>query len=229
VATKRAGADGSNNGDTHTAKFEARRNEIIDIAAALFAKNSYAGTGVSEISEAAKVRKGGLYYYIGSKELLLVEIHERVMQPLLEVTEHIASLDAHPLVRLRLLSESLLQAITERHDHVRVFLHEHRALQGELLEQFRSRRRAYEDLVTGMFAAGVEQGLFEIEDLRLTTLAFLGMHNSSYQWIKVGGRLDSLTISARYCTIFFDGITSGGPSVKDVEEAVARLRPSVLG
>lgn len=209
-----------------TSKYEARRNEIVDLAAALFARNSYAATGVAEISVAAQLGKGGLYYYIGSKEALLVEIHERVMQPLLAASTRIASLEASPLVRLRLVSEALLRVIIERRDHVWVVLHEYRALKGELLESFRSRRRQFEDVVAGLFAEGQVAGLFRIEDRRLTTLAFLGMHNSTYQWVQPGGRLDPLDISRLYCAMFFEGVGMRA-GVADTDAAVARLRPSL--
>jgi len=138
-------------------------------------------------------------------------------------------LDAHPLVRLRLLSESLLRTITERQDHVQVFLHEYRALQGDLLDRFRSRRRDYEAHVTTVFTDGVSMGAFVLDDLRLTTLAFLGMHNSTYQWIQADGRLDARTISATYCRIFFDGVLSNGLTVASVDADVDRFRPNIFG
>jgi AcrR family transcriptional regulator len=211
--------------ESRTAKFEARRNEIIDLAATLFARNSYAATGVAEISEAANLGKGGLYYYIGSKETLLVEIHERVMQPLLETTRAIAEADTTPLVRLRLVSESLLTVVTEHRDHVWVFLHEHRALTGALLERFRARRREYEDVVAGFFADGEAQATFRLDDLRLTTLGFLGLHNSAYQWIRPDGRLTPQRISQVYCRAFFGGIGVEDRTLAGSEQAVAVLRP----
>lgn len=209
-----------------TAKFGARRNEIIDIAAGLFARNGYAATGVSEISAAAKVRKGGLYYYIGSKDVLLTEIHERVLEPLLADSRRISALDTSPLVRLRLFSEALFEAIVDRNDHVRVVLHEHAALKGELLDRFRTRRRELEDVVTDLLREGVTLGTFAIDDLRLATLAFFGLHNSSYQWLRADGRYGPQEISRRYCAMYFDGVAVRGPSVDDVESDVAAFRSS---
>jgi len=208
-----------------TAKFDAKRNEIIDLAASLFARSSYAATGVAEISKAASLGKGGLYYYIGPKETLLVEIHERVMEPLLATTQLIAEAATTPLVRLRLVSESLLTVATERRDHVWVFLHEHRALTGELLDRFRARRRQYEDMVSAFFADGESAGVFEVEDRRLTTLAFLGMHNSTYQWIRAEGRVSPQRISQLYCRIFFEGIGLEPQSLRTTDREVAGLRP----
>lgn len=203
------------------ASYEARREEIIDLAASLFAKNGFAATGVAEISDAVGLGKGGLYYYIGSKDALLVEIHDRVMEPLLERAHRIAETDTSPLVRLRLISEVLLGIIAERLDHVWVFLHEHRSLQDDLLERFRGRRREFEDIVTGLLEQGVAEGTFATDDTRITTLAFLGMHNMTYQWYRPEGRMSPRDLSAQYCRIFFGGI---GGTVDSTDGDVARLR-----
>src|ERR1700733_13353454 len=88
----------------HGPAWEGRRQDVIDLAAELFANKGYAGTGIAEIGRAVGLGTGALYYYIGSKENLLIEIQERVMQPLLALARRIAALDESPLLRLRLLS-----------------------------------------------------------------------------------------------------------------------------
>jgi len=103
-------------------KYQARRQDIVDTAARLFARNGYAETGIAEIGEAVDLARGALYYYIGSKEALLAEIHDRVLDPLLERSKLIMKLNASPAVKVRLISEVLLAQIIERQDHVWVFL-----------------------------------------------------------------------------------------------------------
>lgn len=190
------------------AKFVARRQEIVDLSAKLFAANGYAATGIREIGEAARLARGALYYYIGSKESLLGDIHDRVMDPLLRETASITELPDSSSVRLRLISEVLLRQIVEHHDHVWVFLHEYRSLTGARRATFRKKRDQFEGLITDLLAEGVEAGEFVIADLRLTMLAFLGMHNYTYQWIKRSDAVDPAMLSNVYCTVFFSGITS---------------------
>ncbi len=91
--------------------------------------------------------KGALYYYIGSKENLLIEIQTRVMDPLLSRAQQIAGLDADPLVRLRLLSESLLTIIFRRLDHIWVYEHDYRSLTGDYLKTLLGQRAEFEQLV----------------------------------------------------------------------------------
>ena len=194
------------NSHAPTDNFAIRRAEIVDIAAHLFAQNGYVGTGIAQIGEAANLARGALYYYIDSKETLLNEIHDRVMDPLLVTAERVFALDASPEVRLRLISEALLTQIIERHDHVWVFLHEYRALTDERFSYFRKRRRQFEDYVSDLLEAGRKQGTLDFEDTRLTTLAFLNLHNYTYQWVHAEGRLNAKDLSSFYCKVFFGGI-----------------------
>jgi len=183
-----------------------RRGEIVDIAAALFASKGYDATGIREIGESARLARGALYYYIGSKESLLEEIHNRVMDPLLAEAGDIAALEASAAARLRLVSEVLLQQIIHHHDHVWVFLHEYRSLTGDRRETFRRKRVEFQNIVLNLFAAGVADGEFVIEDLETAMLAFVGMHNYTYQWVRRKPGVDAETLSRRYSDIFFDGI-----------------------
>jgi AcrR family transcriptional regulator len=184
----------------------ARREEIVDLAAQLFAANGYAETGIREIGDAAQLARGALYYYIESKESLLGEIHDRVMDPLLEQASSIKSLNVDAAARIRLLSEVLLRQVIERHDHVWVFLHEYRALTGERRATFRKKRAEFEQIILDLLREGVDRGEFHIDDTKSTMLAFLGMHNYTYQWIHTHPSPAPAALSKIYCDIFLYGI-----------------------
>jgi AcrR family transcriptional regulator len=187
-------------------QFAARRNEIVDLAAHLFAANGYAATGIREIGEAAELARGALYYYIDSKESLLGEIHDRVMDPLLEQARSVASLSVSAATRIRLVSEILMRQIIDHQDHVWVFLHEYRSLTGERRNMFKKKRAEFEELLMQLLKQGVESGEFAIDDIRRTMLAFLGMHNYTYQWIHGEPSPDPMALSDLYCGIFLRGV-----------------------
>ncbi|WP_329269627.1 TetR/AcrR family transcriptional regulator [Streptomyces sp. NBC_01451] len=192
-----------------TERYYRMRESVVDIAVELFSKNGYTGTGVADIGEAAGLARGALYYYIGSKDALLAEIHDRVMDPLLREAAAIVELDLSFQTRLRLLSESLLWQIVNRHDHVWVFLHEYRQLQGEYRELFRKKRHRFESRIRDVLADGHRRGQLQgrpREDLELATLAFLNLHNYTYQWLAGHRDMRVEELSAFYCDIFFNGI-----------------------
>jgi AcrR family transcriptional regulator len=189
-----------------TKRYHRMREQVVDVAVELFSKNGYASTGVADIGEAAGLARGALYYYIGSKEALLAEIHDRVMDPLLTEADAIVALGLSFPLRLRLLSESLLWQIVNRQDHVWVFLHEYRQLQGEYRELFRDKRHRFEANIRDALTEGHRQGLLQVDDLELATLAFLNLHNYTYQWVATRRDLRVEELARFYCEIFFNGV-----------------------
>lgn len=205
----------------HGPGYETKRWEIVDLAAGLFARKGYAATGISEIGLAAGLSKGALYYYIGSKENLLVEIQGRVMRPLLGTARRLAALDADPLLRLRLLSESLLSIILRRLEYIWVYEHDYRQLGEENRLRLTRQREEFEEIVAGLLAEAVERGLFRPMDVRLAMLQFLNLHNHTYQWVRPDGAWDSRFLAAEYCATLFAGFAAG-PGVADgLEERVS--------
>lgn len=209
----------------HGPDFEIRRQKIIDTAASLFARQGYAATSINDLGRAVGLAKGALYYYIGSKENLLIEIQSRVMDPLLARARQIAALDAAPLLRMRLLSESLLTIILRRLDHIWVYEHDYRSLTpGEYLDTLLGQRADFEQLVTGLLKEAVEDGSFRAIEPRLATLQFLNLHNHTYQWVKPAGRWDAAFLSREYCATLFRGFGAADGDLSEVEERAAEFK-----
>lgn len=210
-----------------TAEFEVRRQAIIDEAAKLFARRSYAATGVSEIGEAVNLGRGSLYHYIGSKENLLVAIQDRVLSPLLESTARVQTSDEPAMVKLRLLSQALMEVILARPDHIWVYEHEHRSLTGENRVRFRKRRIEFEEIVTHAIEAAGATGALRVNDLRLATLQFLNLHNHTNKWAKPDMEWTASDLSKAYFRTLMLGQGATESIVEEVErltvEALARL------
>lgn len=202
----------------HGPGYEIKRQEIIDQAAALFAKQGYAATGIAEIGEVTGLARGALYYYIGSKENLLVEIQDRVMRPLLVSARRIAALDDDPVLRLRMLSQALLENILARLDHVWVYEHDYRNLQGTNRARLMRQRREFEKIVEELLVAAMDVGSFRKLDPRLAMLQFLNLHNHTYQWVKPGGNWDAEFLSREYCATLISGFRSPDYEGHDLEE-----------
>lgn len=206
-------------------RYEDRREEIIDRAAALFAVKGYAATGVNELGEAVGLGRGALYYYIQSKEHLLVAIQDRVLGPLLTEATRIVDLEAQPLVRLRLLSETLLSLIVTRTDHIRVYEHDYPHLTGANLKRVLDQRREFEGLVQGLLEEAIADGTLREMDPRLAALQFLNLHNHTYQWARTAIRHWSVQeLSREYCWTLLHGMARGSSDLSGLEEATERAR-----
>lgn len=187
-------------------RWRARRNEIADIAAHLFAEKGYAATGIADLCEATGLGKGALYYYITSKEHLLVEIHDLVIFPLLAAVKEITDSDDRPETKLRRLTDALVISTANHVDHAWVFLHEWKALKGRNAKSFRRKRRIVEDALESILIEGVESGDFSVPDIRLAVLTWFGMVNYMYQWYRPEGRLPPKKIAESYYQVFTGGI-----------------------
>jgi AcrR family transcriptional regulator len=205
----------------HGPEYELRKQEIIDAAAQIFAQRGYAGVGVQELCREVDLGKGALYYYIGSKENLLVEIQDRVLGPLLELAVEIQAQDAAPLVKMRLLSQLLLDIILDRLDHIWVYEHDYRLLTGENRKRFKQRRREFEDILTASLKGAAESGLLQIDDLKLAMYQFLNLHNHTYQWARELMKWSASDLS----TVYFRTLMLGfGGTSEAVAEAEAEAR-----
>jgi AcrR family transcriptional regulator len=187
-------------------KWKARRDEIVDTSAGVFARSGYHATGINELCEVNGFGKGAFYYYIGSKEELLAAIHDRVMDEVLAGAARVVDAGGTPSTRLAALGDELLDVIHRYPDHVWVFLHEFPALTGERAEQFRSRRREYERVVERVLRDGIRAGEFRKVDPWLTARAWLGMHNYTYLWLRPGGKLSARDAARPFADIFLHGI-----------------------
>ena len=193
-------------GSRRRPNWEARRQEIIDTSAVVFARRGYHATGIAELCDATELGKGTLYHYIGSKEELLAAIHDRVMDEVMAGADRVAAAGGSPSAQLARLGEELLDVIHRYPDHVWVFLHEFPALTGERADQFRERRAGYERRVEAVLRAGVEAGEFRDLDPWLTARAWLGMHNYTYLWLKPDGALSAHDVAAPFAEIFRHGL-----------------------
>ena len=101
--------------------------------------------------------------------------------------DRVAEAGGSPSEQLAMLGDELLDVIHRYPDHVWVFLHEFPALTGERAEQFRKRRRGYEQRVEDVLEAGVESGEFRDVDPWLTAMAWLG-HAQLHVPVAEGGR-----------------------------------------
>jgi AcrR family transcriptional regulator len=195
-------------GSRRSAHWQARREAIVDTSARVFARGGYHGTGIAELCEANALGKGALYHYIGSKEELLAAIHDRVMDEVGRSADRVGAAAGSPADRLAMLGDELLGIIARYPDHVWVFLHEFPALTGDRADQFRSRRRAYEQTVESILADGIASGEFREVDPRLTALAWLGMHNYTYLWLRQNGALSSHDVASQFADIVIRGIAA---------------------
>ena len=170
----------------------------MSTAAALFARRGFQATSMDELSAATGLRSGGLYHYIGSKQRLLFQIFQQLMDPLLDRAGEIEAAGGEPEHQLRALVRAWVAHIEAHLDHMAVFAQERHAIEHEPeWERVRASRDAFEAILARRLAA---VGLTD----RLQLFALLGMVNHTATWLKPGGRLSAEQIADGYCDMLLE-------------------------
>ncbi len=105
-------------------RFEQRREEILDVAARLFAEHGYADTDTQLVVDELGVGKGTLYRYFPSKRDLFLAAVDRVMRQLHEtIRSAIQGID-EPLDRIAAGIRTYLTFFNERPGYVELLMQE---------------------------------------------------------------------------------------------------------
>ena len=184
---------------TTRARWDARRADVIERAAQVFARRGYDQTSVPELAEALEGATGGIYHYFSGKEGLLIAICDQLMEPLLAEAEELAGTDAPATEQLRDLVRRWVANVVDHQDHMLVFQQERHLIDhGSQWREVRESRKRFERLVEDVLArAGAESGGPAV-DPRLQLSALLGMVNHTAQWYRPGGRLTPDAIADGY-------------------------------
>lgn len=194
------------------AKYDARRAEVVEAAARVFAARGYHATSIDDLLAATGLTRGGLYHYMDGKQDLLIAVLDDLMAPLLERARAIVDSPGTPEEHLRAVARLWIGHVAAHLDHMVVFNQERRTLERDAgWAHVRAARREFEQLVRSVLDRGVDDGSFVVDDPSLTLLAFLGMGNYTAQWYAPDGRLDAEAIADGYCELLLRGITARRP------------------
>lgn len=185
--------------------FEANRARVIGIAADLFARSGYHGTGIAELGQAAGLGRGALYHYIGSKEAVLYAISKDQVDKMNSYAEELLDQELEPEELLRLMARGLLSNIAGHRSEWAVFFREYTALTGERRDRVIAARERYEGYWRQTLDTGVRSGVLR-QTPRLLVKGILGMLNYAYLWFEPGGELTSDEVADMFLDALIEGI-----------------------
>lgn len=162
---------------------ETTRERVLRVSARLFAAKGYHGTGMSELTKAIPLGRGGLYHHIGSKDALLAEI---AYQPILSAADQAEAIVARdglsPSEKVLLLAREMVRSIEADPDPWIVFFREYSSLppdrQRAVLDQRARYLKAWESVVRD----GAQRGEF-CADEPLFLEGLLAFFIYSYIWV----------------------------------------------
>ena len=161
---------------------------IREAALRLFARSGYAAVSMREIAGEVGVRAGALYLYTPDKQTLLFDLMREHLESLLAAWAE-ARAEGDPIKRLENFVEFHVDFHLDRREAVFLAYMELRNLTPENFAEIEALRRAYEDELEAILAAGQKSGEFTLPDTRVTTMALIAMLTGVHVWYRDGGRL----------------------------------------
>lgn len=183
----------------------AARERIHRVAAELFARNGYHGTGMSALSEAVGLGRGALYYHIVSKESVLYAITAGAIEQLIKPSDVIVQSDYPAETRIRQLARVLMRNIAELSNEWTVFFREHSSLTGKWHEDLMQKREHYEELWWQVLQEGAAAGEFGSVP-QIVTKGVLGMFNYAYLWLRADGLSTPEDVADLFCDVLLGGL-----------------------
>lgn len=184
---------------------EARREAILNAAAAAFVENGYGATSVDDIAERLGVSKPTLYYHVGGKQELLGASFSLALDAYGDAVEEGAVSGATGREKLYQVVQKYVEITTTVHGRCL-----HRVPDVELTPDVRDRLRAVKRKVDArirdLLREGVRDGSLRSADIRMSTFAVSGAMNSIAQWYDPAGKLTPDEIAERLWDTFAEGL-----------------------
>ena len=144
---------------------EARREEILNAAHAVFNEKGLTGSTVDDIAAAAELSKGTIYLYFHSKEDLYLAVMNRGIDIMQGMFERALSTGEDPIKLAWNLADAYYAFFEEHRDYFRMFTffespQFHTLVSEEMLAECLLRDKKTWALVSGVIKQAIDAGLF---------------------------------------------------------------------
>ncbi|WP_432066238.1 TetR/AcrR family transcriptional regulator [Streptomyces sp. C10-9-1] len=174
---------------------------ILSAALEEFREHGYHGTSVRDVAGRAGFSLPMIYYRYGNKQGLLVALLEDAMGEVLQRARSAAAeAEGRVLEQFANVVECIVLHMTHRAAMAGLDA-ELRYLEPGNRTKYASLRKELEQLLLQITEEGVAQGLFEVDRVRDTTRALLGMCQAVAGWYRAEGPLSPGEIADRYVSI----------------------------
>ena len=189
-----------------------RRDELLQLAATMFAERGLRATTVRDIAGSAGILSGSLYHHFKSKEQMVEEVLRDFLDWLFGRYREIVDTEPDPLARLKGLFMASFEAIEHRHAQVVIYQDEAKRLSA--LPQFdfvEARNKEQRKMWVDVLNQGVGEGCLRPDlDVDLVYRFIRDTTWVSVRWYQPGGPLTAEQVGRHYLAIVLGGITKEG-------------------
>jgi AcrR family transcriptional regulator len=188
---------------------QTRRQQIEDVASALFSDRGYAATSMRDIARALDLQGGSLYAHIISKEAVLASIVQQAAERFHAAVQPLLQGRGTAAARLRRMIHAHVNVVAAGRERATVFLFEWTFLGPARREAVARARDTYEGYFTQVIAEGVAAGELTARDPRLAAVFILSAMNGLAHWYRSDGPLGPEEIADHYADLFLQGLQRG--------------------
>jgi TetR/AcrR family transcriptional regulator, cholesterol catabolism regulator len=187
-----------------------RRDELLGIAAGLFADKGFKNTTVRDIADAAGILSGSLYHHFDSKESMVDEILRTFQEELFGQYDEILASDGDPLAKLEQAVLVSFDAIDQHHDEVAIFQNDAAyLLTFDRFAYLGERNQQSRAVWLTLLQQGIDAGVLRDDlDIELTYRFIRDTIWVAVSWYRPGGRRTHVEIAKQYLSILLEGIHS---------------------
>jgi AcrR family transcriptional regulator len=190
-----------------------RRDEILAIAADIFAQRGFVATTMRDIADEAGLLPGSLYHYFESKEAMVDEIIVTFIDSIAGKYTAIAAEIDDPLDALRELIRAAFNILVAQRAAFTVAHNEsHYLLQFKRFAHLRTGFRAVDAAWIDVLQRGINEGVFKPDmDVEFIYLLVREAVWVSARLMKRNKRYEVGQLTDTYIEFVLDGIRAGGP------------------
>lgn len=186
-----------------------RESEVIAAAIEVFYEKGFAAASVADVGDRVGMLKGSLYYYIDSKEDLLMRIFQKINVQAMDIVDEVAVLEVSALDRLRAYVERYVLWYLENVELVSIYFTEWRHLTGDRRAEVRRHRKAFEGFIQGLVAEARHAGdIDDVVDPAIARNYVLGAINSVSTWYRRDGGMSAEEISTSYAELVIRSLST---------------------
>ncbi len=186
------------------------RAEILAVASERFVRNGYRATSMQELADHFGFTKPALYYYVHSKEQILVDLVRAEFDRLNAALQDVLDSTADPEERLRLLIRHHLEIVTRDARPLMVLepndfpeAPHYGTVVGELSAGY------YQGWMR-VIREGIDRGVFRADvDVEVATLGMIGMCAWAARWYRPDGRLAIAAVADEFAALVLEPLVTG--------------------
>jgi len=174
------------------------QEEILAVAARLFAERGYRAVTIDDIGASLDYTKSVVYYYFTSKNEILWQIFQRIYDTYYAGVSEIRARGLPPAEALALIIRKHELNVMEQRDWTAIYFREESELTDQQRKEIAKKKRGYDSMIEQVYEAGMNAGIFRRMPAHIAVSGLLGMCNWLYVWYKEQGAFSAEQI-AGYC------------------------------